>query len=81
MQHRDDISDKTGHDLEAGHPVGYSVILSQLQTVTKVHCSQCSVILEGLKCLNKGSLKVSLEVALEASLDASLEAALEAISD
>ena len=40
---RDGISDATGQDLEAGHPVGYSVILSQLQTVTKVrvpcHCT------------------------------------------
>ena len=33
---RDGISDETGQDLEAGHPVGYSVILSQLQAVTRV---------------------------------------------
>ena len=35
VQVRDGISDATGQDLEAGHPVGYSVIFSQLQTVTR----------------------------------------------
>ena len=41
---RDGISDVTGQELEAGHPVGYSVILSQLRSVTRLPLGMTSTV-------------------------------------